>query len=223
MTRNGRHDPVEHAWMEALHGDREAFNRVVDPLVPELVETARQELKVLVESGELPEELTSPEEVVGEVMLRAWRNRRRRPAYLSIRAWLVAILYRVIDELVHAERRRRRAAELARGMRPEVPPLEDEDQFWEWFQPEDMPVAEPVMPEPVPDPETVAATLETRPRLLATSARRALVMHRRHRLGLGEIATVLRRPLAETRGLLQEAARRVQQARTEPGPSGSTA
>ncbi len=204
---------VEHAWAEALHGDRDAFNRAVDPLVPELIEAARAELRVLVAEGELPEDATSPEELVGEVLLRAWRNRRRRPPRVSLRAWLLAILYRVVDELVHAERRRRRLAEAARDMHPEVPPLEDEDAFWEWFQPEDLPVAEPVMPEPVPDPETVAATLETRPRVLATTARRALMMHRRHRLEVREIAAVLRRPVGETRELIHEAARRIREAR----------
>ncbi len=203
---------VERAWAEALHGDRDAFNRAVDPLVPELIEAARAELRVLVAEGELPEDLASPEEVVGEVLLRAWRNRRRRPPRVSLRAWLLAILYRVLDERVHAERRRRRLAEAARDMHPEVPPLEDEETFWQWFQPEDLPLAEPAMPEPVPDPETVAATLETRPRVLAPAARRALLMHRRHRLDVREIAAVLRRPVGETRELVREAARRIRAA-----------
>ena len=202
---------MEKDWALAVKGDRDAFNRVVDPLVPELIETARHELAFFVETGELPPDLTTPEEVVGEVMIRAWRNRRRRLPHVSVKAWLLAILYRVIDELVHEQRRRRELAEVAREMHPEVPPLEDEEAFWEWFQPEDLPVAEPLVPEPPPDPETVTAALETRPRVLATAARRALVMHRRHRLEVREIAAVLRRPVAETVEIIREAARKVRE------------
>ncbi|GBD42371.1 hypothetical protein HRbin39_01762 [bacterium HR39] len=202
---------IEKDWALAVKGDRDAFNRVVDPLVPELIEAARHELAFFVETGDLPADATTPEEVVGEVMLRAWRNRRRRLLRVSVEAWLLAILYRVIDETVHAERRRRELAETARDMHPEVPPLEDEDAFWEWFQPEDLPVAEPLIPEPAPDPETVTETLEARPRVLATTARRALMMHRRHRLAVKEIAAVLRRPVGETVEIIREAARRVRE------------
>jgi len=213
MAAEERQD-LEKDWARAVKGDRDAFNRVVDPLVPELIETARHELACFAETGELPPGRTTPEEVVGEVMIRAWRNRRRRLPYVPVKAWLLAILYRVLDELVREEARRRQLAEAARELHPEVPPLEDEEEFWEWFQPEDLPVAEPLMPEPPPDPETVTATLETHPRVLATTARRALTMHRRHRLQVKEIAAVLRRPAAETVEIIREAARKV---RTQGG------
>lgn len=198
-------------WQKVIEGDREAFSRLTEPLVPALREAAAHELDHFVAVGELPEEATTSEEVVGEALLRAWRQRRRRPEGLGLEAWLLKIVYRVVDELVDRERRRRALAEAVGGQHPELPPLEDEDEFWQWFQPEDLPIGEPLLPEPPPTPEEITAKLGARPKTLATPARRALWMHRRHRLEMREIGAVLKRPAAEVRELVQQAAARIRE------------
>lgn len=200
-------------WQAVLDGDKEAFNRLIEPLVPELVTAAREELAYFVEIGDIPPDRYAVEDILAEAVLRAWRNRRRRPSEVSLKAWLLAILYRILDDIAARERRRRELAEEAREQHPEIPPFEDEDAFWEWFQPDDLPLAEPFMPEEPPSPEEIATVLETRPRAIGTAARRALVMHRRHGIAIGEISAVLRRSVAETRALIEEAGRRVREQR----------
>lgn len=212
-------NPAEGEWRRVVEGDRELFSRSTEPLVPALREAAAHELDHFVGIGELPEDATTPEEVVGEALLRAWRQRRRKPEGTRLEAWLLGIVYRVVDELVHRERRRRALAEATAGQHPELPPLEDENEFWQWFQPEDLPIGEPLLPEPPPTPEEIAARLGARPKMLATPARRALWMHRRHRLELREIGAVLRRPVGEVRELVEKAAARVREnnrARSQP-------
>ncbi len=206
-------DRIEPEWRAVLDGDKEAFNRLIEPLVPELLAAAREELAHFVEIGEIPEGSYAVEDLLAEAVLRAWRNRRRRPPRASLKAWLLAILYRIVDDIAARERRRREVAETASEQHPEIPPLEDEDAFWDWFQPADLPLVEPLMPEETPSPEEIAELLETRPRAIGTAARRALVMHRRHGIELAEIGAVLRRSAAETRTLILEAGRRLR----EPG------
>ncbi len=198
-------------WAKAVAGDREAFNRLVDPLTEELLEAARRELDYFTAVGDIPEDATTPHDIVAEVLLRAWRNRRRRIPEMRLKAWLLAILYRVVDEIAARERRRERIAEAAADFHPDVPPLEDPEGFWEWFQPEDTPVGEPLMPEEPRDPETLVSALERRPRVLATTARRALLLYRRHGLRVEEVGAILRKPGTETRRLIEDAARRVRE------------
>ena len=198
-------------WQAVLDGDKEAFNRLVEPLVPELATAAREELAYFVEIGDIPENVYAIEDILAQAVLRAWRNRRRRLPQVSLKAWLMAVLYRIIDDIAARERRRQEVAEAAREQHPEIPPFEDEDGFWEWFQPADLPLVEPFMPEETPSPEEIATVLETRPRAIGTAARRALVMHRRHGIAIGEISAVLRRSAAETRALIAEAGKRVRE------------
>ena len=202
---------TEPEWQAVLDGDKEAFNRLIEPLAADLIAAAREELACFVELGEIPEGLYAVEDIVAQAVLRAWRNRRRRPPQVSLKAWLLAILYRIFDDIRGRERRRQEIAEAAREQHPEIPPLEDEDAFWDWFQPEDLPLLEPLMPEETPSPEEIASLLETRPHAVATVARRALVMHR-HGIEIGEISAVLRKPAAETRALIAEAAKRARTA-----------
>lgn len=216
MTVEGGSDSE---WQKVVDGDRDTFSRLTAPLVPALREAAAQELDYFTGIGELPADVSSPEEIVGEALLRAWRHRHRRPAGVSLEAWLLKVVYRVVDELVHRERRRAALAEAVGNQHPELPPLEDDNEFWQWFQPEDLPIGEPMLPQPAPSPEEIAAKLGVRPQTLATPARRALWMHRRHRLTVREIGAVLRRPAAEVRTLVEQAAARVRESR--PTRSGS--
>ncbi|GBD44484.1 hypothetical protein HRbin40_01973 [bacterium HR40] len=203
-------------WQRAVEGDREAFTRLTEPLLGRLREAATHELEHFVAVGELPEDATTAEEVVGEVLLRAWRQRHRKPADFRLEPWLLSILYRVIDALVHEHRRKTELAEALAGQHPEAPPLEDDDEFWEWFQPEDLPIAEPLLPQAPPSPEEIAAKLGARPRLLSTASRRALWLHQRHRLAVREIGAVLKKPAAEVRELVETAAERIRRSE-EPG------
>ncbi len=196
---------LEAEWKAVVEGDREAFNRLVAPLIPRLEAAARQEIRSFEEMDELPQGLYEAEDIVAEAVLRAWRNRRRRPAHLRLEAWLLAIIYRIVDDIVAQEARRRSIASHAGELHPEIPPFEDENEFWDWFQPADLPLAEPLMPEELPTPEEVAEMLERRPRVLAVQARRALWMHRRHGMEIEEIGSVLGRTPEKTRSLIKQA------------------
>jgi DNA-directed RNA polymerase specialized sigma24 family protein len=86
MTNAARataHDPGSEAgWDAALSGDRAAFQATVAPHLVELLEAARRELRYRVALGNFGATDLTAEELVGEVLLRAWQDRYRgRPLW----------------------------------------------------------------------------------------------------------------------------------------------
>jgi len=201
-----------------LEGDRRAFRRLVEPYLDELLRAAHRELEHYRRLKALrPEDLTA-EELVGETLITAWRQRHRKPKRLSVRAWLLGLLHRVLQRYLQRERTFRRLWELS--LDEPVPPepiYDDEESFWEWYQPDDLERWEDVLPDP--------STLETE-RLIVEEVppealeplepieRQVLLLHDTHEVPIQEVAMVVQRSVRETAEILQRARRRVQTART---------
>jgi len=206
------------SWKAVLEGDRRAFRRLVEPYLDELLRAAHRELEHYRRLKALrPEDLTA-EELVGETLITAWRQRHRKPKRLSVRAWLLGLLHRVLQRYLQRERTFRRLWELS--LDEPVPPepiYDDEESFWEWYQPDDLERWEDVLPDP--------STLETE-RLIVEEVppealeplepieRQVLLLHDTHEVPIQEVAMVVQRSVRETAEILQRARRRVQEART---------
>lgn len=174
----------------------------------ELLEAARREVRYRIAMGELrPDDLTS-EELVGETLARASRDRGRRPAALGERAWLLALLHRVSEDIVRNEVRFRQLAAVSLEAKPPPEPFYDDDEgFYEWYQPDEMTRWEDLVAEPASlTPEEVVAA-EEELRSLAPRTRLVYVLHDIHRLSVAEIAQAIGIPGEEVLRLLAEARR----------------
>ncbi len=212
----GTHEPTfEKGWSAVLDGDRAAFNVLVAPHVEEMIRAARRDIRYHRFLGDLePSELT-PEELVGEALLRAWRSRRRRPAEVSLRAWLLGIQHRVLQKLIQVEHLERNlwAVSLEDPVPPE-PLFDDDESFWEWYQPEDLTRWEDVIPTDLAPAETAPAVEEEETTYgLDPEPRQVLLLHDEHELSLTEVAFATGRSVRETAVLLKEARRSVEDAR----------
>ena len=108
-ARSARSDAeAEDAWRAALEGDREAFQAAVRPYLGELLRGARHEVRYRVALGDFRADDPTAEELVGEVLIRAWQKRHDRHSALPLRVWLLALLYRVAHDLSRREARRKR-------------------------------------------------------------------------------------------------------------------
>ena len=108
MTR-----PPSGAWTRALAGDRDAFQEAVAPLQDELLDAARTMLHVQpdaggtgsLDDGPAPDAAAlTPEELVGEALVRAWERRDHFDAdRLSFRAWMLGLQTRALARFTRQE------------------------------------------------------------------------------------------------------------------------
>lgn len=202
--------PAPPARDAAPHGDRAAFQAAVAPYRAELFAAARRELRYRIALGQLAADDLTPAELVGETLLRAWRDRRRRPPHLGVKAWLLALLLRVGREIAAREARlRRRATVSLEAPPPPAPIYDDDEEFWEWYQPDEATRWEDVVAADVAVPEEVATADEELIRGLDPHMREMFLLCELHRLPLDEAAAALGLPLAEAARLLEEARRRL--------------
>jgi RNA polymerase sigma factor (sigma-70 family) len=200
----------ERDWQAALRGDRAAFEAMVEPCLEELLQAARRELRRRIALGDLGADDLTAEELVGEVLLRAWHDRQRRPSGLRLRAWLLALLFRVTRNLSRREARLRRmvGASLETPVPPE-PIYDDDEEFWEWYQPDESTRWEDVVAAPVISPEGQAAADEELTRTLDPRTCEVFLLCELHRVPLPETALALGLPVTQTARLLEEARHRL--------------
>jgi len=106
LAASPQQTPVPDAgvWERCMDGDRQAFQQLMLSHLDELFAAARRDLRYHVLLGDLCQHDLSPEELVGETLLRAWRDRLRKPASLGIRPWLLGLQFRVLTRIVRQER-----------------------------------------------------------------------------------------------------------------------
>jgi len=123
---------IEAGWKAALRGDRAAFQATVAPHLEELLGAARRELSYRVALGNFGADDLTPEELVGEALLRAWQDRYRRPSPLGVKVWLLALLFRVARDLARREAGLRRIpTESLEALVPPEPIYDDDEEFWD--------------------------------------------------------------------------------------------
>ncbi len=208
-ARSTRSDAeAEDAWKAALEGDREAFHTAVRPYLGELLRSARHEVRYRVALGDFRADDPTAEELVGEVLIRGWQKRHDRQSALPLRVWLLALLYQVAQDLSRREARQKRVP--AESLEEPVPPepiYDDDEEFWEWYQPDEMTRWEDVVEAPTMTPEEEAGIDEALTRGLDPRAREIFLLCELHRVPLTEAALALGMSVEEAARLLEEARR----------------
>ena len=199
---------IEAGWKAALRGDRAAFQATVAPHLEELLGAARRELSYRVALGNFGADDLTPEELVGEALLRAWQDRYRRPSSLGVKVWLLALLFRVARDLARREARLRRIpTDSLEALVPPEPIYDDDEEFWEWYQPDELTRWEDVVEAPAMTPEEMAAADERLTRTPDPRAREVFLLYELHRVPLSETAFAVGLSVTETARLLEEARR----------------
>jgi hypothetical protein len=102
--------PVED---QAAHAEREAFDHALASCFPELLQAAEREVRHRLTLGQFAPDNPTPEELLERALQYAWRERRRWPPELGVKAWALASIFRAGEALGAREaQRRRRMTEL---------------------------------------------------------------------------------------------------------------
>jgi len=196
---------AEELWLATLRGDRNAFQRLISPHFDELFAAARRDIRYHSAVGDLREDEISPEELVGETLLRAWRDRYRRPQGLDIRPWLLGLQFRVLTRIVRQEQLLRKLVAVSlEAPVPAEPIYDDDESFWEWHQPDEMLRWEDVVAAEVAAEVAEPAFFEQEVPGLSPLARQVLIFRHVHRFSVREIASGLGLPVRRIVELWQE-------------------
>ena len=133
-----------------------------------------------------------------------------------MRAWLLGTQHRVLQKLLQRPRWERDlwAISLDEPLPPE-PLYDDEESFWEWYQPDDIEKWEDVFPDNVPTPEDAFVTREIETYPLDVIERQALLLYDEHKLTMLEIAFALGVPVERAAELIRDARRRIREERAK--------
>lgn len=104
---------------------------------------AARELDYQVALGLLDEAVLSPDDVLDEAVLEAWKQRARRPAHVSDREWFCYAVRCALARLARQARPMFTAASLDEQiLDPEL-----DDQLWAFWEPDDVSTLEDVVPD----------------------------------------------------------------------------
>ncbi|MGB3542915.1 RNA polymerase sigma factor [Rubrivirga sp.] len=197
--------PNAETWRRALTGDRDAFNEALSPHTDTLRGAAERQLEVerdpitdAPDPGQKIVDLT-PDELVGETMVRAWDLRERFDAdRMSFRAWLLGLQTRSLARIT--QRQDRYARRKAISLDQEIPTNETQDavgeQFYEFRQPFDVDTYEEIIASTTPDdpaPDGFSLDGESR-----AEARQGALLFDEFDVSLAEVAQILDASLKDT-------------------------
>jgi RNA polymerase sigma factor (sigma-70 family) len=209
MTRAARPGPddeeLDDAWKAALAGDRQALQKAVKPYLGELLRAARREVRYRVALGYFERDDPTAEELVGEVLVRAWQKRDDWQPTLPLRVWLLALLYRVAHDLSRREARRKRITVSLDDPVPTVP----DHEVWDWYDPDAMTRWEDVVEAYTMTPEDEAVADEALTRALDPRSREIFLLCELRRVPISEAALALGISVDEAARLLEQARRRI--------------
>jgi DNA-directed RNA polymerase specialized sigma24 family protein len=173
-------------WDAVLQGDRDAFQRMVAPHVPELLKAAQRELRYYVALDDIDvHDLTAPE-IVGEALTRTWRDRRHRPAEVSTRAWLLSDVLKTAESVIRRESQQKR--ELTTNSLDYLVPTEPVHSYEEPFE---LAPFEEVLNAPSATEEQGESELDRFAHALPRRVRHVFIMQEFHRVPLHEIAVLV--------------------------------
>jgi len=179
-------------WELVLKGDHKTFNEMAEPYLDEMSQIAEREILYLQYLGHFGQDDLNTNELVGEALLQAWDRRHKRPDEISIKAWLLGTLQRVIQRKV-------RQADILKSVESvslESPVLSenyfDEDQsFWDWHQPDDFTKWEDIIEDHHVLPEDYILYEEGETNILPGQFRDVIFFHDKHSLKPHEVAYLM--------------------------------
>ena len=192
-------------------GNGNEFDALVKEQMAGLLEAARHEIAYYENIGDFPPRYMTPEELVGEAVIHARERLGEKPAGMSPRAWLYSMLFQAADELARKRREIQSREALSTDQKLPSDPLvfdpvyDDDEEFYEWFQPDEALKWEDVIPSAAVAPEQLVALCEAEPRRLKPNERRAALLYFRLGFSLEEVCRVLGQPPAEVGAMLEGA------------------
>ena len=214
--------PPADAWRRALTGDRDAFEEAVAPYQEDLMSAARRQLGLQADlpSDEPPLPATdlTPEELVGETLVRAYERRASYDAdRMGLRAWLLGVQTRALSRFQRREALYTERKEIS--LDAEVPDGADndavEEQLYEFNQPFSVTLYEDIVAGSMPDDIALSYDAEDRltdDELTALADARfddrtaqAVVLHDEFGVSLPEVAQILNTSLKDTAETLNAA------------------
>jgi RNA polymerase sigma factor (sigma-70 family) len=196
------------------NGRREDFLRLLRPLVGFLRDHARRELRILELEESLHRREATVDDLLDEVLSRAWERFARRPQHLPLDAWLTNLLHETLEQWRKQEPRPHVSLEETPDAATpnDVPPLEakqqkEEKEWWDEMPPfEETPMLEDLLPgsEETGAWEQVEAE-EQRDRLMSLLAelpatqRQAFLLYALEDYDPAEIAMLQDRPESEVK------------------------
>lgn len=193
--------------------ERQAFGQTVKAHLEELLSSARHHIAYHVARGDLPKDSLTPEELVGETLIRAFEGRARQPQ--DVRSWLLALETRTLDEIIAKNLWEQElwAVHIEDPIPPKNP-LDLDDTFWDWYQPDEAPPhAEDLIPSAgVVQDETREAAIQ-----LPVEQWRAWLLSEEHGLTVEQVAAALRTTAERAASLIRAARAALPPAETEAG------
>ena len=218
--------PPADVWRRALDGDRDAFNEAVAPYQDDLMAAAVRLLDV--QRGAVGDDLAAdpaddagagvdltPEELVGEALVRAWARRDRYDAdRLGLRAWLLGLQTRALSQ--YARREGLYAERKMISLDEELPTGADldavEEDFYEFRDPFDVDTYEEIIPAADPADPTVDGFADVdlsddvrgaiEDASFRAAAGQAAVLHDEFEVPLPEVAQIIDASLKDTAAMM---------------------
>ncbi len=194
--------------------ESEAYGKLLRPLLPKLGRFVKHEFSYLRSRGDLTVDYPTAQDVIDEVLVRAYQNLNQRPGKAEPLPWLYRIAHEVLTEAI-----RQRQTEEERFVSLDSPPPEAPDQTideqdeatYEYWQPDEMLKLEDMVPISDATPEKTASEDEMRKHLrtalthLPATWRRAVWLTQAEGMTLGTVAEVLGASVEETRRWIEQA------------------
>jgi DNA-directed RNA polymerase specialized sigma24 family protein/ribosome-associated translation inhibitor RaiA len=136
-------------------GKQEDFFKLLRPLLGYLRDHARRELRILEINGALhPGEITV-DDLLDDVVTRAWLQFADRSQRMSLDLWLMNLLYETFEVWTKQEPRMHRSLhERAREVLPEDVPQVDDQEWWVWLLGEEQTIT---LEDTIPSRESTSA------------------------------------------------------------------
>jgi len=198
-------------WEKIKKSDKAAFDSLAEKEMAGLIEAAKHEVAYYEDVGDFPPRYMTPEELVGAALIAAWDHRAKKPAGMAARAWLYAMLFAAVDKLAARRRDIQKHETLSTDQvipddpLVESPNYDDDESFYEWFQPDEALKWEDVIPSGAIAPEELVSICESEPKRLQAEERRAALLYFRLGFSLEQVCRVIRKPVKETAKLLESA------------------
>jgi RNA polymerase sigma factor (sigma-70 family) len=196
--------------------DFQRFHAAVDPHLPTLTHYARHLVRYAESRGDLPTGELDPEDLVTDVLVRAYAEWIKKPPSRPVRGWLIQMAERQIQEEIRRYRQEHSGTISVDRPAPETPPSEavtrlGEEQL-DFYQPDEALKIEDILPDiRVPSPEEELQMRELRRCVreglnkLPKDQRRALIL--RYVLGFrtADLAQSMRMREAEVVQMIEDA------------------